>query len=213
MPLVLVAAFIAPSSASATVVDFDSVAAAAGGTVFAGGTFASEGVSFQSGSISSGPFVVGEVITFASPEPFLLVLGNPNAISGPNFAAASGVFGGLDDILMSFSTPVTSVSLVTDDADSENADVVRLLALTPTGMPFQFTVVAIANGFDDGTTPLANLLSVSPGGLPFSFALFQVTTEAEGFDDLTFTPVAEPGGITLLALGLASLVAAMRQRR
>ena len=212
LPLALLAALAWPAAASATVVDFDSVVAAPGGTLFGGGTFASDGVTFDSGTIPDA-VAVGDVITFASPDPFLLVLGNSDAISAPNFAAASDVFVVLNDVLMSFSTPVTSVSLTTDDAGGEIADVVRLLALTPTGAPFEFMVVGIATGLDNATSSPANLLSVSFGGAPFSYALFQVTTEAEGFDDLTFTPVPEPGGVALLGLGLAGLLSAMRQRR
>ena len=60
----------------------------------------------------------------------------------------------------SFRVPVTSVQLTTDDVPGEFPDVVRLLALAPTGTPFQFQGLAVAQGLDDATTSPANQLSV-----------------------------------------------------
>lgn len=112
---------------------------------------------------------------------------------------------------MAFSTPVTSVQLTTDDAGGEDADIVRLLALAQTGNPNEFVVLAVAQGLDDATTSPANQLGVSLA-TPLSFALFQVTTEAEGFDNLTFNQVPEPTGLALVALALLAVGVGRRRR-
>jgi hypothetical protein len=188
------------------VVNFDNVVAAPAGTLFPGNTFGANGVTFTSGSIPN-TVNVGDTISFSNPVNQMLVLGNPDCISPPNFAAAADVFGVNNDILMSFSTPVTSVQLTSDDHPFESPDIIRLLALAPTANPNQFVVLALAEGLDNATMPPDNLLSVSFGGLPFSSALFQVTTEAEGFDDLTFvtvgsTAVPEPSSLLLCLVGV-----------
>jgi hypothetical protein len=56
------------------------------------------------------------------------------------------------------------------------------------------------------------LLEVNvPAG--FSFAVFQTTTEQEGFDDLTFTALPEPGIMALVSVGLATFLARRARRR
>jgi hypothetical protein len=116
------------------------------------------------------------------------VLANNDAISLPNFAVAKGL--GIRDVLMTFSKPVTYVELFSDKNPTEAADKIRLLALqrVSNGLPagVQYKVVKIYESLDDRTgIAMNNLLAV---GLPqpFSAAVFQTTTEAEGFDNLTF---------------------------
>ena len=60
------------------------------------------------------------------------------------------------------------------------------VAVAPTGNPNEFQVIAVAEAFDNATTSPGNLLSLA-GLPPFSFAIFQTTTEQEGFDNLNFT--------------------------
>jgi hypothetical protein len=190
--------------ADTVTVNFDSVAAAPGGTLYPGNTFAASGVTFTSGAIPSS-VAVGDTVTFTNIDNQMLLIGNSNSISPPNFAAASFVFGGAaNDLLMAFSTPITSVQLTTDDAnpDAAGADVVRLLALASTGNPNEYEVLAIDEGLDNAITSPANQLLVDLGGLPFSFALFQSTTEAEGIDDLMFSTVPEPTALVSLFTAL-----------
>jgi hypothetical protein len=64
----------------------------------------------------------------------------------------------------------------------------------------------------------ADTLTVSLGGTPFRFAIFQTTTEAEGFDDVTFVTAASPvpalNEMALVALaGLLGLWGMTRLRR
>jgi hypothetical protein len=176
-------------TASAGIVDFDNVVAAPGGTPMPGDTFVAEGVVFWSVSAPNA-VMVGQTITLSNVLPRMLVLGNANSISSPNFAAASGVFSGNpNDLLMRFSAPVKSVRVVTDDA-VETPNIVRLLALEPTGLPGQFVVKGIDTGLDNATSAPNNVLAVSANS-PFSFALFQVTTEAEGIDNVRFEPAPD----------------------
>lgn len=196
---------------AATIIGFDNVTADDPGILFPGDTFVADGVTFTSGVIPD-LVAVNDVITLSSPDDQLVVIENSNNISPPNFAAASSVFGTEDDILMTFSTPITSLQLTTDAAspDGGGADVVRLLALSPTGNPLEFLVLELAEGLDDATSAPANILSVTNGGTPFSHAIFQATTEAEGFDNLTFTAVPEPSTLTILAIGLLATLSFRR---
>jgi hypothetical protein len=168
-------------------VNFDNVVASPSGTLFPGNTFAASGVTLTSGSIPDG-VAVGDIITLSGPLDQIIIVGDAPSISPPNFAIGAQVLGPANDVLLSFSTPVTSVQLTTDDAFPEihGGNLVRLLALASTSAPFQYQVLALAEALDNATCAPGNLLSVSLGGEPFSFALFQVTTEAEGFDDLAF---------------------------
>jgi hypothetical protein len=150
-----------------------------------GNVLAASGVILTTGNVPD-TVMVGDTITLANPvSGFEVFAQSGNAVSPPNFATASGV--GLNDVLISFISPVTFVSLRTDHFAPEAPDVVRLLALAPTGTPNQFQVLAIAQGSDDAGSAPADTLSVDLGGAPFGFALFQTTTEPEGFDDLMFT--------------------------
>lgn len=186
-------------SAQAVTVNFDSLAAG----VQPGNVLASSGVTFTTGNIPDA-VAVGNIITLAGPIAQFEVFAQPtNAVSPPNFATALGV--GLNDLLMSFTTPVTSVSVRTDHFSPETPEIVRLLALAPTGNPNEYTILAIAQGQDDAVSAPADTLSVSLGGTPFSFALFQTTTEAEGFDDLTFAPAATAAIPTSSAWGTFAL--------
>ena len=210
---------VSPAVNAQVVINFDDQAVAPGTAQFPGNTYAGSGVSFTSGNITN-TVAVGDTITLFDAISQFTIANNPAAsISGTNFGVtAFGV--NTTDVLFGFSTPVTAAQLTTDDQAGEVGDVVRLLALAPTANPNEFTVLALAQGLDDATTSPANLLSVSlPGNLPFSFALFQTTTELEGFDDLTFTPAApaaaipEPGTLALLLVGSLTTGAGVLRRR
>jgi hypothetical protein len=171
-----------PTTAAA--VDFDNVAGSPPGTPYVGNTFSAQGVVFSSVNSPTVSFV-GQKIFLTNGDPHILIVNNDNSISPPNFAAASGAFnGGPDDILMSFAAPVSSVEVVTDGA-GETADVVRLIGLAPAG-PGIFVVVKVATKLDNATSPPGNVLSLALQGTPVRFVLFQTTTEAEGFDNLSF---------------------------
>jgi hypothetical protein len=201
---VLTAAFFAlvgvAHSASAVLIDFDNLPAGNQN----GNVLAASGVTFATGNI---PNVILGPFTFSNFDPRFSIFAS-SAVSQPNIAVALG--GGLNDVLMSFSSPITAISVNSDSAPAEIADVIRLIAVAPTGNPNEFQVIAVAEAFDNATTSPGNLLSLT-GLPPFSFAIFQTTTEQEGFDNLNFTRVSEPGTYALLALGLVAL--AMMRRR
>ena len=186
----------ATQPASAVNIDFDNLAAG----VQNGNVLAASGVTFATGTI---PNVILGPFTFSNFDPGFSIFSS-SAVSQPNIAVALG--GNLNDVLMSFSTPITAISLNSDSAPGEFADVIRLIAVAPTGNPNEFQVIAVAEALDNATTSPGNLLSLA-GLPPFSFAIFQTTTEQEGFDNLnfTFTRISEPASYALLALGLVAL--------
>jgi len=187
---------------AAEIIDFDALSAG----VQPWDVLSASGVMFTTGNIPNA-ISVGSEVTLINVDQRFEIFANNDAISPPNFAVALG--GGLNDLLMSFTTPVISVTVTSDDFIGEPQDLIRLLALEPTSNPYQFIVLALDEGFDNAISSPDNLLTVDAGGTPFEYALFQTTTEQEGFDDLTFTPIPEPA--TLLLLGLGGLF--LRRKR
>jgi len=210
----VVASFLIGSagSASATTITFDNLPPVSNNTQ-AGSTYDASGIHISTlGSIPNTVDAVGDTFDIAglpSSDTFWLISnpGGAGSISNPNFAAATN--GGLNEVLFRFSTPINSLSLQTDNTPGEAADVVRLLALQQIG-PTMFQVVAVASGSDDATTFPANFLQVTGSG--FSFAIFQTTTEQEGFDNVEFAAVPEPATLSLLFTGLAGLACRHRRR-
>jgi hypothetical protein len=205
----------APQVSSAVTVNFDDLAADGiiGNPlgIYPGNQYAALGVLFRTGSLTDN-VAVGNTVTLTNQVDGFEVLGGPGqpAISPPNLAIAIG--GGLNDLLMTFTRPVTSVQLTSDNYP-ESPDVIRLIALAATPNPSQFTVLAFDQKLDDAVAPPDNLLSVDLGGAPFSYAVFEVTTEQEGFDDLRFNPTPEPSTLMLAALALLGSVASNARRR
>lgn len=208
-PFLLVVLFLAIQPCFATVIDFDDIVAE--NMNQAGDTYASEGIEFSTWDNITDAVSVGDFISLTGGLSTFWLIVNDNAVSDGRFAAATG--GGDREVLMSFITPITSLSLHTDDA-SEGPETVRLLALVSTGLDTQFQVLALDEGLDNATSSPGNELFVS--GVSFSYALFQTVGEQEGFDDVTFnlevTPVPEPGTIGLTLLGLGAILTLRRKR-
>lgn len=154
---------------------------------------------------------VGDLLAFSDLRSGFQITQGPFVISGSNAVSCFPTSFGPPqaETLMAFAVPVTTVSLVTDDAFGETADIVRLLALEATANPLEFRILAIDEGTDDGTTIQANTLTLRLD-TPFSFAAFQRTSEAESFDDLTFGThsVPEPSSalIFIVACGIVGVV-------
>jgi hypothetical protein len=168
-----------------------------------GDTYEDHCVLFSTGRIPD-TISVGAVVTLTSIVNQFEVANDPGAaISNPNlaFAIPNG------DLLMTFTEPVTNVSITTDEYSPESGETVRLISLEPTGNPNEFTVIQFDEGLDNATTSPDNLLSLS-SATPFSYVIFQTLNiggqvEREGFDNLTFTKaVPEPSSLVLLALTL-----------
>ena len=199
-------------NAFATTINFDDQLAVSN-NLQSGSTYDALGIHISTLlSIPNTVDTVGETFDISGlllPSDTFWLISNPGgagSVSNPNFAAATN--GGLNEVLFSFSTPITSLSLQTDNTPGENPEVVRLLALQLIG-PNLFQVIAVASGSDDATGFPANFLQVTGSG--FSYAIFQTTTEQEGFDNVTFAAVPEPATLSLLFTGLAGL--AYRNRR
>lgn len=86
----------------------------------------------------------------------------------------------------------------------------RLIALEATLAPDQFRVLSFVEEFDNPA--VLTTLTVSAAE-PFLFAIFQVTTELEGFDNLRVTFVPEPMSIAMFGTGLLCLLFTRRPRR
>jgi len=196
------------ASAEAATITFDELPAL--NLAYPSNQYAGLGVTMQSLALSPTVDAVGE--TFAASlvfDGFAVLSGDP-AVSAPNFGATTNVFDQPSGLLFSFSTPVSVLSLQTDDALGEVADIVRLMALRSLGGGM-FQVIAVTMGSDAETTAPGNILSLTiPNG--FSYAIFATATEAEGFDNLTFTQTPEPATLALLGTGLAAAFARRRIR-
>jgi hypothetical protein len=199
-----------PAGALPVTINFDDLPAASD-NLQSGSTYSSLGV-FMS-TLNSIPDTVdsaGDAFVASCLSDTFWLISNANSVSPPNFAAATN--GGFNEVLIFFATPVTSVDLQTDDTPGENPDVVRLLAVERLA-GFNFEVLAADSGLDHAVTAPDNTLHIDLGGTPFSYAVFQTTTEQEGFDNLQFNQVAdvpEPASLLLVASGL---VAFARRRR
>jgi hypothetical protein len=207
-------------------INFDDISSSPGfGYFFSSTRYAAQGVTFNIVNSVSDTAAVGDTFTAtltsheAGTAGAPLIFNNSAAVSAPNFAVPLKVVCpngscttqfNSEEMLMTFSVPVNFAELFTDIAPDEAADVVRLLALKSLGNN-QYKIMAIDSGFDNQTSVPANRLSVYvPGG--FDALLFQTTTEQEGFDNLNFANVPEPGSMALMGSGLA-LVGLWARRR
>jgi len=187
LAVVLLAALSGAAKADPILINFDDRPA---GT-YPATAYAASGVEIRRVNIPDA-VGVGSVFTPALvSNSFVLFVGPPAATpSLPNTLFDSNT---LRDYLLTFTSPVTSVSITTDTFSPDpEADILRLLALEPTGNPGEFRVVGLDQVAE--VSPGGVVLTVAPG-VPFSFALIQITTEPEGFDNLTFTRLADRAAI------------------
>jgi hypothetical protein len=151
--------------------------------IYSADTYLRKGVVLTSGLCRGQPLVGKQLAVRQTYAGFEVVGGDRQpAISSPNFVIPVG--GGPEGcVLMRFSAPVVRIQLTTDRFRNENRDVVRLYALKTEPGRQLFSILAVSEGADDALTEPDNHLQVKSSA-PFQFALFQCTTEREGFDDL-----------------------------
>ncbi|TVQ63728.1 MAG: hypothetical protein EA378_01255 [Phycisphaerales bacterium] len=174
-----------------------------------GAFWASMGVVFQTGQIA-GDINVGNVINWTLVSPLLTVYSNDDAVSGRNFIGAYDT-NRLDSVLMQFDAEdVNFVSLHTDLA-LEGADLVRLIALRQVDGGFE--VLNYMEAWDNALTLEDSYMEVFTGDTAMTHAIFQVNTEREGFDNLTFGNAVIPApGASLLAISGIAMVGRRRRR-
>jgi hypothetical protein len=103
------------------------------------------------------------------------------------------------DLLLTFETPITSASIVSDNSP-ETPDVIRLLIVEPleadkrqadleknASRQVEVRVVARDEKQDDPISAPDNTLFVDLKGKPFHHVVIECTAEQEAFDDLRFT--------------------------
>jgi hypothetical protein len=200
------------AGAEEVLIDFESPVSASGDQL-PGNTYSALGVTFSTVLLNDAP-VVGETRFLAPVSDSFRMYRSDDAISGLQFAGPH-LGGGANDLLMHFSTPITQISVVSDDTGAELPQTIRLIALSQLAAGYR--VLDFVAGLDDATQSPDNLLQLDLGGASFSDVLFEVTTEQEGFDDLRFTTVAqipEPASLALLGgVALSGLLVGRRRRR
>lgn len=214
----LVALALAGSATAGTVLlDFNDLVA---GNSYSGDRYLASGVSFR--QVSATPDFPtrnpGDVLgiaqlTFGSGD--IVAYNNGVVHNGPNSPPSTPyVYApGTRDMLMSFTTAVTSASVDLDTYIPEGGDTVRLIALRL--VAGQFVVVQSVEAIDDPGNPgrpFSITLNVNPGS-SFQYLLFQSTTEQEGFDNLTYTVVPVPSTVLMGGAGLAGVAGIFGARR
>jgi len=174
--------------AAAVTIDFEAPAIATPNAELPGDSFAAQGVRFRTVRLS-GTVVIGGTITLTDQNSDLRLYRDASAISGDQLIGPS-LGGSSNDLLMSFSQPQTAVSLTSDDM-VETPNPIRLIALAATTTPDRYRVIDFVDAQDDAVGAPANLLALAPSE-SFTLALFEVRSQQEGFDDLSFTFVAVP---------------------
>lgn len=198
------------AGAAEMLIDFEIPVVAVSQTELPGNTYNASGVTFSTVELIGTP-QVGQPVSLSPFSNFLRIYRGGNAFSGDQFAGP-GEGGGERDLLMHFSTPVTKVSVVSDQT-VEPSQLIRLIALLNLGPNYE--VLGFVEGDDAAIGLPQSLLELDLGGTSFFDVLFEVTTEQEGFDDLRFTTVEqvpEPAPLALLA-AVALLFAGARRRQ
>jgi hypothetical protein len=171
------------ASARAVVIDFEAPVIATPNAELPGTAFLGAGVRFRTVRLS-GTVAIGGTITLTTQNEDMRLYRDASAISGEQLAGPS-LGGTANDLLMRFSAPLATISLTSDDL-FETANPIRLIALAETGTVDRYRVVDFVEAQDDATSPPANLLALTPSE-SFTLALFEVRSQQEAFDDLTFT--------------------------
>jgi len=206
----LVSAMLANSAIGAEIlIDFETPEVSGAPVEISGATYSSLGVTFSTVMRSgTGTPVVGSTISLTPVNSNMRIYEGSNAFSGDQFAGPA-LGGGANDLLMQFAAPTTFASVVSDQT-AESSQTIRLIALKDLGGG-TFEVIDFDEGSDAVLGLPDSLLQVGAASI-FTFALFEVTTEQEGFDDLRFS-VPEPRSIALVAFSVALLAGLSRRTR
>lgn len=227
---IAIVAACAAMTAQASVIDFETPVISGAVAEMPGDSFASQGVLFRTVRLS-GTVAIGATITLADQNNDVRIYRDATAISGEQLAGPA-LGGTSNDLLMRFASPLTTLALTSDDA-VETPNTIRLIALAETTTAGRYRVVDFVEALDDAIAAPGNRLALAPSET-FSFALFEIRTQQEGFDDLTFTladsgpividpppppivieptAVTAPSSLVMLAGALGSVAAARRQLR
>lgn len=182
-----------PRHANAVTIDFEAPVISTANAEIPGSTFEALGVGFRTVRLS-GTVAIGGTITLAEQNRDLRIYRDASAISGEQLAGPS-LGGTSNDLLMVFRDPIATLSLTSDDL-VETGNPIRLIALAATATADRYRVIDFVEAQDDAVSPPANLLALAPSEA-FTFALFEIRTQQEAFDDLTFTfastvPIDDP---------------------
>lgn len=220
-----------PHRADAVTIDFEAPVISSANAEIPGNAFEDLGVSFRTVRLS-GTVAIGGTVTLAEQNRDIRIYRDASAISGEQLAGPS-LGGTSNDLLIAFEDPIATLSLTSDDL-VETGNPIRLIALAATATADRYRVIDFVEAQDDAMSPPANLLALAPSEA-FTLALFEIRTQQEAFDDLTFTfastipiddppivvppivtppiGVPSPSSLALFAGVLGSVAAARRQAR
>jgi hypothetical protein len=181
---------------------------------FAGNLYAGVGLQIATGTLAESAPALSDTMTLSGlTSAFSLVTfsGPSYFASAPNALFPAGAVDG-QDLIFSFSTPITALSFYTDFV-AETPDTFSLLGLKAQGGG-SFLVVDRFDYLDNATTLPESFVTRDYSANPVDAVVWLApASDTESIDNLSFTTVPEPASGLLLMGSLAWICAGRRRSR